>query len=61
VVNLAGISTRGSTERDVLMTLTRQFRDAVRQWTEDQQPIPWVDPPEQPGEAEQLRYVPIHL
>ena len=61
VANLAGISAIGSTERDVLMSVTGQFREAVREWAESAAPIPWADPPDQPDAGEQQRFVPVHL
>ena len=61
VANLGGIRVSGSTERDVLMTITKIFRAQVAALTEAGTPIPWIDPPEQPGPEETLRFVPIHL
>jgi len=61
VANLAGIEVKGSTERDVLMQITKIFRMQIQTLTEEKTPIPWIDPPEQPGPGEVERFVPIHL
>lgn len=61
VANLGGITAKGSTERDVLMQITRIFRIQVQALTQEKVPIPWIDPPEQPGPDEVERFVPIHL
>ncbi len=61
VANLAGITISGNSERDVLMQITKVFRAQVQALTEERIPIPWVDPPEQPGPGETQRFVPIHL
>lgn len=61
VANLGGISVTAQTERDVLMQITRIFRAQVTALHEEKMPIPWLEPPEQPGPGESLRFVPIHL
>jgi predicted RNase H-like HicB family nuclease len=61
VANLGGITAKGSTERDVLMQITKVFRLQVQTLTQEKTPIPWIDPPEQPGPGEVERFVPIHL
>ena len=61
VANLSGLSSIGSTERDVLMQLTKQFKQTVQTLTERGQSIPWIDPPEQPAAGESQRFVPVHL
>ena len=61
VANLAGLEASGSSERDVLGKLTREFKSRVFKMFEEGQEIPWVDPPQPPLEAEQVRSVPVHL
>ena len=61
VANLRGITAKGTTERDVLMQITKVFKAQVLALTEEKMPIPWVQPPEQPGPDEFERFVPIHL
>jgi hypothetical protein len=61
VANLAGIEASGSSERDVLSKVTREFKSRVFTMFEDGQEIPWVDPPQPPLENEQIRSVPVHL
>ncbi len=61
VANLGGITVSGATERDVLMQITKVFRAQVAALHEEKVPIPWIDPPEQPGPDESVRFVPVHL
>jgi hypothetical protein len=61
IANLAGISGEGNTERDVLIQLTKRFKATVQEYSQKQQPIPWVDPPETPGPGEMQRFIPVHL
>jgi hypothetical protein len=66
VANLAGgeageIAASGASERDVLFKLTREFKSRVARMHEQQQAMPWIDPPPPPLEHEQIRYVPVHL
>ena len=61
VANLGGISIRADTERDVLAQIAKIFRAQVQALTEEKIPIPWIDPPDQPGPGETERFVPIHL
>lgn len=60
VTNLAGITAEGHSERDVLLSLTKQFKTVVGKLTADGKPIPWIDTPRAcAGEVE--RFVPVHL
>ena len=61
VANLTGIEASGSSERDVLVKVTREFKSRVFKMFEEGQEIPWVDPPQPPLENEQVRSVPVHL
>jgi hypothetical protein len=66
VANLAGgdageILATGSSERDVLFKLTREFKSRVSRMHEQEQAMQWIDPPPPPLENEQVRYVPVHL
>jgi len=61
VANLAGITAAGASERDVLTSIMKQFKAAGQQYTKDQQPIPFVDPPETPQPGEVERFIPVHL
>jgi hypothetical protein len=61
VANLADIEASGSSEREVLMAISRQFRKAVQQYTESSESIPWIDPPETAAAGESERFIPIHL
>ena len=61
VANLAGIEASGSSERDVLGKLVREFKSRVSKMFAEGQEIPWVDPQQPPLENEQVRSVPVHL
>lgn len=66
VANLAGddsgeISATGSSERDVLRNLAREFKSRVLKMRGANQEIAWIDPPQPPLEDEQVRLVPVHL
>ena len=65
VVNLDGgdagpIEASGSSERDLLGKLTREFKSRVFEMHEQGQAIPWIDPPP-PQADEQTRSIPVHL
>ena len=57
----AKISAEGNTERDVLLQLTKRFKSIVQEFSQKQQSIPWIDPPEAPRPGEMQRFIPIHL
>ncbi|QEG37004.1 hypothetical protein [Bythopirellula goksoeyrii] len=61
VANLAGIEASGSSERDVLGKVMREFKSRVVKMFEAGQEIPWIDPPEPPQQNEQIRSIPMHL
>lgn len=60
VANFPGIDAAGTSERDVLQSLARQFKEAVKQLHKANTPISLVDAPEiLPDESQ--RFLPIHL
>jgi len=61
VANLDGIAGDASGERELLFLLTRRFRDIIRQYSQNSQPIPWKIPADTPATGEQQRFIPIHL
>ena len=61
VANLAEIEACGSSERDVLGKVIREFKARVSKMLEAGQEIPWIDPRQPPLENEQVRAVPVHL
>jgi hypothetical protein len=61
VANLAGISGDATSERDLLLLLTRRFRELLQTCSRENRPIPWVDPADTPTPGEQQRFIPIHL
>lgn len=61
VANLEGIEATGSSERDVLSKVVREFKSRITKMREDDVEIPLVDPPLPPRENERVRSVPVHL
>ncbi len=61
VANFPGITAEGSTERDVLTSVMKQFKGAVQQFTADGKDLPWIDPPDKPAAGEVERFIPVHL
>ncbi len=60
VANLSGIQTAGTSEREILLSLTRQFKAIIQRHHADGTEIPWVEAPvAAPGETE--RFIPVHL
>ena len=61
VANLADISATGSSERDVLTAVMKQFKESVRKCVQMGQEVPWVEPPASPLPGEAERFIPVHL
>jgi hypothetical protein len=60
VANLDGIVVNGSSERDVLKAIVRQFKAAVQKYTDTSKEVPWLDAPA-PEAGEFERFIPVHL
>ena len=61
VANLSGITAEGTSERDVLKAITKQFKAAAQSCVENNQPLPFSEPAEQPQAGEFERFIPVHL
>jgi hypothetical protein len=61
VANLQGISAEGTSERDILASLMKSFKASVQKYSQSEQQIPWIDPPESPAPGEVERFIPVHL
>ena len=61
VANLEGISTEGTSEREIMSSLMKAFKTCLQKFTEAGEVIPWIDPPESPGSGEVERFIPVHL
>lgn len=61
VANLAGIESRGASERFVLSKVTQAFKAQVMELHAAGQEIPWIEPPEPPADNERVRSIPMHL
>ena len=61
VANLAGLSSSGASERDVLSRLSREFKTQVMGLHQDGKEIPWIDPPTPAESDERVRSIPVHL
>ena len=61
VANLQHIEVEGTVERDVLFSVTRQFKSRLREYLSRNEPIPWIDPIPIAAMGEYERFIPIHL
>ena len=61
VANLPELAAEASSERDLLFTLTRRFREIIQTATKAGQPIAWKEPPDSPAPGELQRFIPVHL
>jgi predicted RNase H-like HicB family nuclease len=61
VVNLAGIESRGESEREALSKCVASFKAAVASHLADGTPIPWIEPPPHPAAGEIQRLIAVHL
>lgn len=61
VANLDGISATGTTEREILTSVMKQFREVMQRYTSEGKQIPFREKPDQPGEGEAERFIPVHL
>ncbi len=59
--NLAGLTATGASERDALMAIVKSFKAVVREHVQQHEPIPFLQPPEQPKTDEVERWIPVHL
>ncbi len=61
VANLPDLVCTGSTERDALAKIVREFKLYLKQLADSGTAIPWVDPPSPREPNEQSRFIPVHL
>lgn len=61
LANLDGITAEGTSERDLLTSLTRQFKAAMQEYHQAKKPIPWIEPARTPEDGEFERFIPVHL
>ena len=61
VANLEGVEADGTSERDVLAKIVPAFKALVSDALAQGDPIPWIEPPAEPGDGERKRFVPVHL
>jgi predicted RNase H-like HicB family nuclease len=59
--NLPEITATGPTERDCLRDLVALFKEALQNYRESGEPIPWTEPPIAPTQGQQQRWIPVHL
>lgn len=59
--NLPDIMVTGTSEREVLLAITRRFKAVIQQHLSENKSIPWKNPPESPGQNESERFIPVHL
>ena len=61
VGNLADLEATAPSEREALAKIVTAFKQRVAQLTQEETPIPWINPPLPVQPNEQQRYVPVHL
>ena len=61
VANLPELVCTAATERDLLAKIVKEFKRVIREYSEKNAPIPWVDPPKAKEPNEQSRLIPVHL
>jgi len=61
VVNLAGIESSGSSERDLLGKIVPLFKQVVADYHQRGEVIPWITPVPDPEPTETKRFIPVHL
>jgi len=61
VSSLDGIVAEANNERDLLRKIVDQFKATVKQFHDQDQPIPWREPAEKAQDGEQERWIPVHL
>lgn len=61
VANLAGITAQGFSERDVLTSITKQFKARMQEYAAAGQQAPFIATPESPQAGEVERFIPVHL
>lgn len=60
-VRLPGVTGVGSNEREALRSIVEAFKSEVKNYVEQGKSIPWSDTPDQPGDGEAERWIPVHL
>ena len=61
VANLAGIEAVGNSERELLGKIVPLFKQAVAEFHQRGESIPWVKPVPEPENGECKRFIPVHL
>lgn len=61
VANLPGLTVEGTSERDLLILLTKRFKAVIQDCLRRNEAIPWIDPAAEPVAGEQQRFIPVHL
>ncbi len=61
VANLPNIACTASSERDALARIVKEFKQVIKQHSEQASPIPWIEPPSLKEANEQSRLIPVHL
>ena len=61
VANLPQICVRGTTERDLLFAVVKEFKSFLTEGLRDSGELQWAEPPQEPQSGEQQRFIPVHL
>ena len=58
---LHDLTVTAGTEREALLKIVDKFKRLARECLEQQRKIPFIEPPDAPGEGEVERWIPVHL
>jgi len=61
VANLPDLVCSASSERDVLAKIVKEFKQFAKSHSENETPIPWIEPISPKESDEQTRFIPVHL
>ncbi len=61
VANLPDLIFTATTERDLLAKIVKEFKRVVREYSQSDSGIPWIEPPSAKSPSEQTRLIPVHL
>jgi hypothetical protein len=58
---VSGLDAAGRSEREALSQVVAAFKGTIARHLAADLPIPWIEPPEQPAQGEQQRFIAVHL
>lgn len=61
VANLNDLTCVAANEREALRSIVGAFKKRLVEHTSNDEPIPWIEPPEKIADGEVQRLIPVHL